>query len=225
MIRLKRGPKPHILEEKGEEWKQTLLQKLHLGTLSPTEKNRYRHPDIKAALVTETHGKCAYCESKLRHIHHGDVEHVYPKSLNPDLTFDWENLTLACEICNQNKSDRDPEHSQIIDAYMDEPDQHLFFLGPFIFATGTPKGVSTRLLLELDRAELIERRKERLDKIASILSNITRNDLPIEVRKAILRNLRETDASNASEYSAMVRTAISEFLRHLPTELQTAIAA
>lgn len=225
MIKLEKGPIPQVLKDKGAEWKKLLVAKLSSGTASQADKTRYRHTDIKAALEAETHGKCAYCESKLKHIHHGDVEHIIPKSKEPQQTFEWDNLTLACEICNQNKSDKDPEDSQLLDPYVDDPVLHLMFLGPFIFPTGTSKGISTRLLLELDRAPLIERRKEKLDKVVSILSAVSRPDLPIEVRKAILKDVRDKEAASNMEFSAMVKTAVSEFVQHLPEELKARLAA
>src|SRR5947209_8328121 len=126
MIRLNKGPKPQILTENEAAWTATVAN----GEATPAEKARYRHPEIKEALVSETHGKCAYCESKLQHIHHGDIEHIYPKSLALEKTFEWENLTLACEICNQNKSNKDPFLEQILDPYSVEPSEHLFFAGP-----------------------------------------------------------------------------------------------
>jgi len=222
MIKLEKGPVPEVLQENSDQWKETLLEKLSLGTATPAEKARYRHPQIKAALEAETFGKCAYCESKLKHVHHGDVEHIVPKSLKPELTFKWENLTLACEICNQNKSDKDPEHFQILDPYITDPNLHFMFLGAFIADVGTPQGICTRLILDLDRSELVERRREKLDKIISILGRVSRTDLPIEVRKAILNNARTQDGAVSAEYSAMVNTVLNEFLRHLPSELRDA---
>jgi uncharacterized protein (TIGR02646 family) len=109
MIFLKKGEEPQVLISNGPVWTQKLLQREAAGeTPTRTEATHYRHPDIKAALVAETHNKCAYCESKLQHIHHGDVEHIFPKSRDPSRMLKWDNLTLACEVCNQNKSDRDP---------------------------------------------------------------------------------------------------------------------
>ena len=40
----------------------------------------YGHADIKRTLETMQHGKCAFCESKIKHIAHGDVEHFRPKA-------------------------------------------------------------------------------------------------------------------------------------------------
>ena len=108
MIKITKTAKPDVLEKNAAEWTRVVLDKLAAGEkLTSTDDARYRHAEVKAALVAETHGKCAYCESKLKHIHHGDVEHMSPKSLEPVTRYEWRNLTLACEICNQNKSKRD----------------------------------------------------------------------------------------------------------------------
>jgi len=90
MIKLQKLAKPPILVANETTWIQTLVDKVALGqTPTDTEKTRYRHAQIKAALVQETHGKCAYCESKLLHIHHGDVEHIMPKSLDLSKIVEW----------------------------------------------------------------------------------------------------------------------------------------
>lgn len=39
---------------------------------------------------------CNYCEQNEAN----DIEHIYPKSLFPGKTFDWENYLLACKQCN-----------------------------------------------------------------------------------------------------------------------------
>ena len=55
---------------------------------------------------------CAFCESKVRHIAHGDVEHFRPKAgyeqghrFNRNGYFweayRWENLYYSCQTCNQ----------------------------------------------------------------------------------------------------------------------------
>jgi len=46
------------------------------------------------------YGKCAYFESKITVVTYGAIEHFYPKSQYPDLTFTWKNLLLSCDKCN-----------------------------------------------------------------------------------------------------------------------------
>lgn len=220
MIHLSKSPKPPILEQNSVAWTKVLTDKLAEGQPpTDTEKTRYRHPQIKAALVEETKGKCAYCESKLLHIHHGDVEHIYPKSLAPDKSFEWENLTLSCEVCNQNKSNRDPFIEAIIDPYLIDPAQHLLFMGPLIFAKGTPHGISTEKILDLNRGELVERRKEQLEKIMGIYQTLLRADLPLSARKAIYSDLLNKEGGQSSPYTSMNTHAIGVMANIVPAEV------
>jgi uncharacterized protein (TIGR02646 family) len=223
MIGLVKLAEPDILRNHGGEWTRLLLEKIGKGERpTVTEASRYRHPDIKAVIIEETHGKCAYCESKLRHIHHGDVEHIYPKSLDEAKRFKWDNLTLACEICNQNKSNKDPKTEHIIDPYEVDPDQHLLFIGPLIFPKGTPQGQSTAVLLDLNRAELVERRKEKLSQIMASYNIVFQCSLPDATKKAILDNIKVNDASSAAAYAAMVRELMRQMERQLPSKLESA---
>ncbi len=66
--------------------------------------NKYRHVEVKDALVEMFCGKCAYCESKITAATYGAIEHFFPKSSHIDLTFEWQNLLLSCDRCN------DPSH-------------------------------------------------------------------------------------------------------------------
>lgn len=220
MIKLAKLAEPDILRNHGADWTRALLEKIEKGEKpTATEASRYRHPEIKAVIVEETHGKCAYCESKLRHIHHGDVEHIYPKSLDEAMRFEWSNLTLACEICNQRKSSKDPKAEHIIDPYEDDPDQHILFVGPLIFPRGTQQGQSTTVLLDLNRAELVERRQEKLSQIMASYNSVFQCDLPDATKKAILENIEANDASSTAAYTAMARALMQQMACRLPTEL------
>ncbi len=220
MIHLTKGNEPPILAERAAEWTKTLVDKLSAGELpKQAEKTRYRHPQVKAALVGETAGKCAYCESKLLHIHHGDVEHVYPKSLDVSKTFEWANLTLACEICNQNKSDNDPLLEHIIDPYVVAPEEHLTFLGPLIVSRGSLLGTCTRAMLRLARAELNEQRRTQVEYLLSIFERLHDTRLPLTARRAIYADLLETETARSAQYCAMNRCVIAEMSRTLPQEI------
>ncbi len=71
----------------------------------------YRAGAVKARLVASHHAKCAYCETRILAISHGDVEHFRPKSEYTDgaqkgmgyfwLAYDWANLYLGCQVCNE----------------------------------------------------------------------------------------------------------------------------
>lgn len=223
MIRLNKLPMPEVLVQNAVAWTNAIVQKLaNNEALTPAEKTRYRHPGIKEALVQETNGKCAYCESKVQHIHHGDVEHVYPKSLAPEKTVEWDNLTLACEICNQNKSNLDPLVEHILDPYSTEPEDHLIFVGALIFPRGTPQGQSTRQILDLNRGALVERRQEAVDRLMGIYDTLLRADLPAIARQAIYEDLKARNAGNGAQYAAMARALIEQMRPHLPAEVEAA---
>jgi uncharacterized protein (TIGR02646 family) len=43
--------------------------------------------------------RCCYCEDARG----DDIEHFRPKTLYPELTFEWANYLLACSACNSNE--------------------------------------------------------------------------------------------------------------------------
>jgi uncharacterized protein (TIGR02646 family) len=76
-------------------------------------KDIYGDDEVKTLLKTLQNHKCCFCEAKITHISHGDIEHFRPKaSYQQDedtrltypgyywLAYDWDNLYLACEKCN-----------------------------------------------------------------------------------------------------------------------------
>lgn len=64
--------------------------------------NRYKTADIKKALLTLYHHKCAFCEQRIERF---DIEHFRPKSIYYWLAFSWDNLLLACPTCNGYKKE------------------------------------------------------------------------------------------------------------------------
>lgn len=137
MIKIEKNDKPKILEDNAKKWTDEYLTALEKQELVPNYiKYRYQNSEIKEALEKETHGKCAYCESKFKHIAFGDIEHILPKNKNarPDLYVEWTNLTLACEVCNRiNKKDYYDPSDPIINPIIEEPEQYLIACGPFIY--------------------------------------------------------------------------------------------
>ena len=111
---------PGILRRNGLKWLsklQTAIANLQAVKNNPaatkeqivkSEKNvekaidKYRHKEIKDALERMFNGKCAYCESQVTTTGYGDIEHFCPKRNQRcvNLTFEWRNLLLSCEKCN-----------------------------------------------------------------------------------------------------------------------------
>ncbi len=61
------------------------------------------------------HKKCAYCESKLLLSDYDTIEHYRPKSKYFWLAYEWSNLFIACNICNNAKSNKFALSSQELD--------------------------------------------------------------------------------------------------------------
>ncbi|WEQ50994.1 HNH endonuclease [Komagataeibacter oboediens] len=199
MIELQKGPEPKILSDHAAEWTKALLKTIAEGK-KPTaaEQGHYRHREIKEALKSETFRKCAYCESMFLHTGFGHIEHITPKSSKPELSFEWKNLTLACEICNVNKGTE-----EVIDPYEVNPDDHFAFEGPVIIPKpGSDIGFASEKQLKLNRAELIEYRKKKRDDIYFLIEAFrksTNNEKKDAIRKLINERI-----SKESEYSAMM---------------------
>jgi HNH endonuclease len=156
MIRLSKIAAPAVLVANAAKWTSDLLAEIKAGgDKVELRKAKYRTPGIKDALKEETHRKCAYCESKPLHVTHGDIEHIVPKSEAPERTFDWQNLTLACDVCNTNKASK----LGILDPYDCNPEEEFEFFGPMIFhRVGRTAAELTRIELDLNRTDLMERR-------------------------------------------------------------------
>ncbi len=83
-----------------------------------------RYQDARGFLIERLGELCSYCEM---HLDSGlAVEHVQPKSRQPQKSREWENLLLACANCNATKG-----KTPITDATEDEylwPDRNNTFL-------------------------------------------------------------------------------------------------
>lgn len=140
MRKIKKTPKPQVLIDHAKEWTTEYCACLNAGNKpSDTVANRYNHPEIKTALEKETHEKCAYCESKIKHISYGDIEHILPKNRDarPDLYVEWANLTLSCEQCNRSgkRTYYNPKLS-LVNPYTDAPEDFLHDIGPLVMPKG-----------------------------------------------------------------------------------------
>jgi uncharacterized protein (TIGR02646 family) len=107
---------PAILRNRGQRTTEANQQAFVNGELLfEFDSSIYGAKSVKSALKKAQHNKCAFCESKVSHIAHGDVEHYRPKGgvrqnesdplEQPGyfwLAYVWENLFFACQLCNQS---------------------------------------------------------------------------------------------------------------------------
>lgn len=195
--------------------------------------------EVKTALQEAQHEKCCFCESKLTHIQYGDVEHFRPKRgyvqqkgdplERPGyywLAYDWDNLMLACTLCNQrfkgnlfplaNSSKRARNHHEsieqeepyFVDPYMEDPAQYISFRGAEIVTVDdSERGRVTISGLALNRDELVERRKERYDYVEIFYDLIKMSDRldPADIAK--YEKKLEECFGETKEYSGMIEAA------------------
>ncbi len=206
MIVLKKAAEPRILITKKVEWTQEILDILAKDEKpTKTQKTRYNHREIKSAIVAETHGKCAYCESQITHIDHGDIEHLVPKSKVPARAFEWVNLTLACRKCNQNKGDFHGganDHSGLVDPYIDIPEDHFLFMRELVIARpDSARGIITDSEIKISRLELVEKRRERMEFIDGLVTGYL--NAPNELKPILLQDIYDKCTSPKREFTAV----------------------
>ena len=208
MIKLYKLEEPDILKKNADEWTQEYLGYIKRNEIIPDKvKKRYNHPEIKAQIIKETHGKCAYCESKITHISPGDIEHILPKNkdAHPELYVTWSNLTFSCESCNRSgKRSYNNDDEPLLNPYTDNIDDEIFSAGPMIFSKGNSrKGRLSIDVLKLNRVELIERRKEAIDKLDLLRARYEAEMNP--AYKDILYAEMRAMSNNENEYSFILK--------------------
>jgi hypothetical protein len=176
----------------------------------------YRHPPNKSALRVACFDKCMYCESKVTQVYWGDVEHIKPKDVFPELEFDWDNLGFVCSRCNGEKSNKWSDGIPFIDPFTEDPDNHLAAVGPFIFhRNGSERGEYTWREIGLNRSELIERRNTRIKVIRDLYDKAIRTANAL-LRDLVLREL-EAELADDKEY-AMICRAVHTQIHPTPAD-------
>ena len=133
----------------------------------------YGSKDMRGRLAKSQHGKCAYCEERLRE-RAGEVDHIRPKDAAKYwwLAFSLENLVGACRSCNNAKSSKfelmpgttklvarqkpwtTPEPAMLLDPTVEDPRGDIEYrleFGLWVIAGKTDRGKWTVTELELDR--------------------------------------------------------------------------
>ena len=173
MIRLNQGARPQVLVEKGEEWTAEYV-KWCGNPWARTEPRRYAHPEVRSALESGTHSKCAYCEGRISDVAYTHIEHKLPKRKHPQLVCAWENLTIACPRCNTNKGDYDVPECSLLDPYIDDVEEEVAFGGPLALARGGARARATITRLGLNRKDLLFERGEALMSLHRLIDLVGR---------------------------------------------------
>ncbi len=217
MRSLAKTAEPEVLRDSAAQWLREYLDDPGNGT----KRCRYRHPEIKAALKTETSDKCIYCESRIGHNTPGDIEHKVPTARDPTLHFVWTNLSIACTECNRRKNDYYNEYDGFVDPYVDDVEQMLEHNGPVVAARiGVERAEICVNILKLcspERLSLVAQKILKLNELHNLLERFNATSQG-PLREVLRRQLTDM-ADLKSEYSAMVRSAlVSKGYGHLLDE-------
>lgn len=212
MIQITRIAEPELMRSKVVEQEKARLF-LHFNTSNSANQKRFDFSALtlnrlKETLLSMCNGKCAYCESRLSSSSHGDLEHFRPRAgargLKSEyaplhywwLAYDWENLLIACQICNskykrdffplENENQRAAigekgqslrrEGALLIDPCQDNPADHLNFSADGTVGPRTKRGEATIKILGLDRAQLNEQRRKAAADLSLFLQFLEGSD-------------------------------------------------
>jgi uncharacterized protein (TIGR02646 family) len=218
------------------------------------------YKEQKAALLDLFNGKCAFCETPIGPGMHGDVEHFRPKGAVTEedgskakyvddqgeerehpgyywLAYDWRNLLLSCQLCNQpsaggggkrnyfplrNPADRahqpddeEREEPLFIHPWFEDPAKHFAFdeTGAIIPLTDKAEKCVERLVLNRDA--LITARRETYevacDKVYALAGKSPEDATSIERLQGDLRDWMK----GRRAYSAPARVAIAKTKAHI----------
>lgn len=249
MIRIDRPAEaPRILATRGKNQTEKLCQDYDAASAEYASRKRsfafseklYGDRTVKEALVQAQHGKCCFCESKTGM--DGDVEHYRPKAgfsqgngapiEGPGyywLAYRWENLLLACSICNQrfkrnyfplsdaakrtrsHHDDVSQEDPLFINPCERDPEELISFRREIPYAIdGSPYATATIEALGLNREILNERRRDRLEMLKALYTVVMSADRIPEDEQQMVNDARRILAHATSadaEFAAMARAA------------------
>lgn len=207
-----RLPEPQILIDRKVNWLNDLLAS---GKIRP-DSSKYAHIQIKTQLNSMSFNKCFYCETKLKG-KTKEIDHHIEVSVNRNLSYEWHNLYLSCDSCN-NKI---PHSSIAINTALDpcintddEIKEHLTFDDELIEPkNNSPFGLTTIQKYRLDSEVLDTRRLKSLKKFLKLFIEIQKK----QVQEA--RNHLSIDESNAinrfknidNSYSLMFTSLLDKY--------------
>lgn len=245
MIKITRLSKPTILQENEVSWTEEVcrarkayyqdLKKFRQGTLSEkplypqAKKSYYAHKQIKTSLQTMFGRKCAYCESHITAVSYPHVEHFRPQSIYPKLAYHWDNLLLACTVCNSSykrnqfplvdgrhpvKNEDEPcslddsDNHLLVNPCLDDPEQFFIFEDEYIVCRNE-RATVTRDVCGLNRDDLNDARRQLLPAIETIAKayKAADRDGRIQEKNKFAHTLKKYIASSAP-YVAMTRSKL-----------------
>lgn len=174
MRHIDRLPKPDILKEKAEGWRDAFVG----SNKKRPDNSKYAHSQIRDSLNAMSFHKCFYCERKLKGMPQ-EIDHFIEVAERRDLAYEWDNLCLACDNCNNKLSNRVVPVEEVLDPcrHSDEDiRQHLTFEDEIIRAkNGSDLGLRTIQKYKLGNAQLDLVRSQAIQQFQKLVIRIQRN--------------------------------------------------
>jgi uncharacterized protein (TIGR02646 family) len=219
MQNVKRLAKPKVLERNVKNWTKTLLDQIELSKttgvpVKDTFYNKYNKKEIRDTLNKMYQNRCCYCESKIGIVDFPHIEHRKPKRAKngippvpyPESTYDWDNLHLACQKCNNAKGTQYDIISPILDSVIDIPiESHFtYYLGVdgLLWTPKTRRGTTTMEHADLNRTELASARLAVFNEVYNQLIMI--NDMPDNPRNEIVLSELRKRAIGKNSYGSII---------------------
>lgn len=232
---------PAILQIKGATETKKLIENAASGEFDFNfDSTIYGHLEVKDKLSHLQNNKCCFCESKIGHISYGDIEHFRPKAgwvqdnepINKPgyywLAYDWDNLLLCCQKCNQrfkknyfpiknsfqratsNLSDLAAEQPLFIHPVNEDPAYFISFNDEIpVGVDSDGRGSETIEKLGIDRELLNEQRRKTLNMIRTLCDLADGYpETPPESKqqaKAVIQKYITESKLDKTEYAAMLR--------------------
>lgn len=175
MRHIDRLPTPRILSEKQNKWQQKYEQKIAEKPKARPDSSKYAHKDIRQQLNSCSFNKCFYCESKLTGTPR-EVDHYIEVAIDPSGAFEWTNLYLSCNNCNDKLDHNTVPVAEALNPCVDSDDEiqrHITFERECIRSqAGSEKGLNTIRKFRLDSDALDLKRSKWLNKLATIVIEI-----------------------------------------------------
>jgi hypothetical protein len=112
----------------------------------------------------------------------------------------------VCSKCNGAKNDRYDEANPPINPFSEEPSDFLIALGELVWARpANDRGTITVDLVQLNRAELIEQRRRRLETVRALVDLVHRAGSAAV--KEVYRSQLRDELADSSEYAFVARAA------------------
>lgn len=177
MIRLHRGPEPEFLAGNRTAWTERFNQ---VPPPRDWATSGQKH-QLRDALAPLSREKCTFCESLLGVTAFPEIEHYWPKSRYPGRVFEWDNLFLACSLCNRAKGNQD-HNGALIKPDAEDPEPLLWLnldSGKLEPGEGLPPELTERVhetirICNLNRGGLCQARIKQAELARSTLARLGR---------------------------------------------------